>query len=205
MNTIRSLSASPPSSDYRSLPSTCPDIGSSPGQMPQESTSGKKKHVWKEPSLNSELSRSGAIRRQTGRQSSVLLRNLGSPISHRIFTFVIIFQSGESLKKMLLHLLLKEQSLFTGETLELGKVIKRGKKQVLELTLKTLILNGGMVTEVSNTLSLMNFEEQSRSVTYLDGSINTLFSWKEKVEPPILSPPGSGSPPTSTQDSGTEI
>lgn len=204
MNTSNSLSVSPQSKDCRLSPNIFPAIGSSPEAQRPESTFGKKTPELKEPNSNSELHRSGAIRRRTGVRFSDLPNPESLTISHRTYIFEIIFRLGESLKKMLLHLFLTERSLFIGEELVVEKVTKRGKKRVLVLTLKTLTLNGGMVIEVMRTLSLMNFEEVSRSVTYLDGSINTLYLWKEREELPIFVPQKSGSPQTSTPDSGTQ-
>lgn len=69
---------------------------------------------------------------------------------------------------------------YFGVELELGSHVEPGKKRVWKLTLKTPTANFGMVTKVTDMLSLMNFAEESQSVTYLDGSIGIQSLWKSK-------------------------
>lgn len=172
--------ASPRNSVFPLLEESPTDIGSRQDPMLQGNTSGKKKPGSQVRSSNSARRPSVATPKPTGmpywsvQKEQVLMKY------RRMFTFVITLQSAESLKSLLRRVLLKETAMFTGESLEVAKVIELGTRRELELTVKTPLLSGGMDIEVKNTLLLMNFVVVYQSATCCDGLTSILSWWKEK-------------------------
>lgn len=92
---------------------------------------------------------------------------------------------------------------YFGVELGLGSRVGHGKKQESRLTLRTRKRNSGAVIKVIVTLLWMNFEEESVSPIYLDGSTATRSLWRLKEGHAYLAPNGSGLLPMQILETGT--
>lgn len=157
------------------------------------------------PNLNSDQNHSNEIVLKIGTPSKIVLNEEGWMISRLMCLLEATSPSEESLQILWNQLRSNEKLSFFGEELEVVKVEERGMKPVLMRTQRILGLNFGMVTEIMNTLSSMNFEVVLMSPICLDGSTDTQLLLKLKV-PQLSWPQGRfGLLVTSTQDFGTLI
>jgi len=134
------------------------------------------------PSSKSAVSQSADPILGTGMLSEPL-QNPGTLTQYpRTYSFGVIASSLESLKTLWLQLLWSEQLGSIGDELALERVVLLGSKPAWMLTLRIPPQSGGMVIEVKNMLSSMNFVAASRSSTYCDGSIAIQWLWRPRAE-----------------------
>lgn len=164
----------------RSGKSLVTPMPNSPDPKQQETMSIKKTPEWKAQPSNSGSYRSTVESQPTGMkyENSPLPEPLQAfPVT---YLYVITMHCEELAQTTYDQLVWSELFQYFGVELELGSHVEPGKKRVWKLTLKTPTANFGMVTKVTDMLSLMNFAEESQSVTYLDGSIGIQSLWKSK-------------------------
>lgn len=139
----------------------------------------------------------------TGKPCGTLQKMENSRSYPLTYEFDIIVHSVQSALIMLDQLLSQEDVPSFGEKLVLVKRSGLLKKQVKTYSLKLLLPNGGTDIKVRKMLSLMNFEEGSRSSIYSDGSIIIQSAWKLKGQRYLQKSKISGLPPISSQENGT--
>lgn len=179
---------------------------SSPKAKQQKTTYGKKTPAF--PERNSSLGPSlwtGPLPK-TG-SSFAQAQNLATWMTRpfpQMFLYDITVPCDELLQTTLLQLRWSEAVLSCGALLVQGRVEELGKKPVQQLLLKIQEPNGGVVTEVNQTLLSMNFEVQSTYRTYSGGWIVIHVLWKPKAGPCHCLFLNSGSPQICTQANGTK-
>lgn len=151
-------------------------------QAEQESMSGKKIPESQEPSSNWGSAHSDGMNEQTGMQSrSPLFPEIYRPYP-QMFLYVATTNCEELARITYNRLLWSETCQFSGGRLVLANREEHGMKREWKLTLKIRTRNSGVVTEITNMLSLMNFEEVSQFPISFGGWIATRSSWKSRVE-----------------------
>lgn len=135
--------------------------------------------------MNLESCRTNEIQEQIGSESGNAQDEEISLASMQMYEFNIIARCVRSLRTLANRFLWNDLLLFTVDELGLENLGVPGKKPQWLLTLKIREPSSGMVTEVKNTLLLMNFEEVSTSPMYLDGSIGTRSLWRLKDHQPL--------------------
>lgn len=177
---------------------------SSPEAMQPETTSGKKTPELKEPNSSSDYIPSEETSPPTGNKSGNRRKQVPSRMYQRIFVFEITNLSDESRLTLLNQWEWSGLVACTGVELEQANQGELGQKQEWDLTLKIPTPSFGVVTEVMNTLSLTNLREGSTSVTFCDGWIVTLSTWKPRADLLHLPPPVSGSLQILLREIGTQ-
>lgn len=104
--------------------------------------------------------------------------------SHQIYEYNITAPLELSLLTIVHQLLWSDKFLYSQGELALESLAVRGMKQVYLLTLKIPEPSSGMVIEINQMLSSMNFEAVSTSPMYYGGSIGTLCLWRSRDLPP---------------------
>lgn len=162
-------------------------IGKLPDLTPPSPTFGKKKLLFQDPALSSELSPCSEIDLTIGTKSETLLNPINSTTFPEMYLYAIIGIShltlGHSkplLRTMANLLHLSGLSTYSGAGPELVKVSEHGKRLVYRLTLRIPGQNGGAATKVSNMLSLTNFEELWTYPTSCDGLTGIQCVWSSK-------------------------
>lgn len=121
-----------------------------------------------------------------------------------IYEYAVTQPSRESARTTWFRFRWSEPVQFFGVQLVLEKAVELGKKQGWKLILRIPIRSFGADTSVRDTLSSMNFEEESISVTCYDGWIGTRSEWKLKDPVSHLGLTNIGSLAISTQENGIQ-
>lgn len=195
MSTIKSSSVSKAQSDLARSEEFSQAIGKAREVLRQMSTSGRKTPESPTANLKSVLSRSNAIRKQTGNQSKLQPKKVVFKPFHQTSMFVVITSSEESARIMQSVLLWNGPVTFSGEEPVLENLDEPGMKPAWRLTLKTRKPSGGTVTKVNNMLLSTSFEDLFQFHTYYDGLIGILYEWSAKDLPCHLYRQKFGLPP----------
>lgn len=150
------------------------------GQKPQPIMFGKKRQPLMEPDLNLEKSPLIEHPALTGTPYGRLQHEETSYPFQPTFEFVITELSEASALTLRNQLQWSELATYTQVRLVLANRNSLGNEQDWTLTLKIPTQNSGAVTVANAVLSSMNFEVESMSHTFSDGSIDILAMWKSK-------------------------
>lgn len=170
-----------------------------------KTTSTKKLRPLKTHNLSWAPNRSSATQNETGTESGTTPSKVNYLAYQHPSVYLITGLSEQSAKTMYNQLRKTEVFTFSGVRLELGKVAVLGKRREWMLTLRLPLLNSGMATKVSGTLSVMNFEEISRCPTSCDGWTGIQSLWKSKAPLQFSPQQSSGSPPIYTPELGFQL
>jgi hypothetical protein len=141
---------------------------------------GKTRQPLMEPDLNSAKNPLTEAQVPTGTPSGNLQHEVTSYPFQPTFEFVITELSEASVLTLRNQLEWSELATFSLVRLELANQNWRGNGREWTLTLKIPTQNSGAVTVANALLSSMNFEVESMSHTFSDGSIDILAMWKSK-------------------------
>lgn len=180
-----------------------PTMPNSPEAQPRETMSGRSSPVSTEPNSYSASNPSPERTRSTGNPYGNPLRPATFYPSRRQYVYQVTELSDQFMPIMRSQLEWSAAASCTGATLELGSRVSLGKPPVWMLILRIPDQSSGVVIEINETLSSMNFVAVSTSATCCDGLIVIRSTWKSKGHPYHWSLPDSLLLPTSPRNLGT--
>lgn len=169
----------------------------------QQNIVGRKKQESRGHSLNLVRNRSVETAKPTGTRSGKALNGViyyPSPVTYEWSVTGPYVQLELTLTRLNR---LFENAKFSGALLELVSPGRLGNKQEWKLTVRIHAASSGAAIKVNETLSSMNFEEESMFPIFCDGWTAIQSEWKSKAPPCHLPLNVYGSPLTKTQENGT--
>lgn len=145
--------------------------------------SGKMTPQLQEPDSSSDDNQSVEAQNVIGREYGTPLSAVRWNQSPLIYELCIIVphKGSERIMTALEILTLTEKSLYIMVPAGPGNPAEFEMNLLNHFLVKCRTRSFGAVTKVKKTLSWMNFEERSESLTYLDGSTAMVFEWRQKV------------------------